>query len=85
MLSVRLDNVKLNQNFEKYFQVIYYQGGYSYKTGSRYDFHNFTLEKCSIDHFTGVNKNYFEINNFQTAYCLPKNYSTPLLVNGTDT
>ena len=78
-----MDNVELNSNFDKYFSLVYYAGGYSYLTGKRYDFNSYTMEKCTLDHFDDINEDYYRTIHLDKTFCMPKNYSTSLKTNGT--
>ena len=39
------------------------------------------MEKCTHKHFNNVDNDFFD--NLKLTYCLPKNYSTQLMYNGT--
>ena len=54
MVSLNIDNVKLMDEFDSYFEMVYYDGGFSYLIGARYNFNAYTMEKCTLDHFNGI-------------------------------
>lgn len=41
------------------------------------------MEKCTLEHFTGINDEKFKILNIDKSYCIPKNFSSTLFHNGT--
>ena len=41
------------------------------------------MEKCTYEHFNNANKDLFDNIGLNLKYCLPKNYSTKLMYNGT--
>ena len=42
------------------------------------------MEKCTHEHFNNVDSDLFDNIELNMTYCLPKNYSTNLMYNGTD-
>ena len=41
------------------------------------------MEKCTHEHFNNADKDLFDNIGLNLTYCLPKNYSTKLMYNGT--
>ena len=41
------------------------------------------MEKCTHEHFNDADKALFDNIGLNLTYCLPKNYSTSLMYNGT--
>ena len=41
------------------------------------------MEKCTYEHFNDADQALFDNLGLNLTYCLPKNYSTSLMYNGT--
>ena len=41
------------------------------------------MQKCTNEHFNNADKDLFNNIGLNMTYCLPKNYSTQLMYNGT--
>ena len=55
MFSLKLENEKLKENFDRYFKLTFYNYTHNYiDKAKKKDYSNF--EKCSYDHFINIKK-----------------------------